>query len=214
MNQGVMRARLEHSSTAMGWRFLSTTPLSGKDNMAFDCETLSAVELGTCPPTVRFFRFKEPTVTYGRSQILDAISKQIPLGWPAVQRPTGGGVVFHTNDLCFSLCWPKYVSPLPIKVAEQYAWIHRIVLTALSPLRSLRLATCADVRTCRTPIHQQVCFADPVGYDVLSDNQKIVGGAIAHRRAGLLYQGSVQGLAPDLAETLIRKAFQNILCDA
>src|SRR5688500_4529224 len=50
------------------WRILNTPPMAGEANMDFDRKTLAAVEEGSAPATLRFFRFQKPTVTYGRLQ--------------------------------------------------------------------------------------------------------------------------------------------------
>src|SRR5688572_20169043 len=95
------------------WRFVKTPPLSGEENMLYDATLLRAVEAGNAPPTIHFFRFSEPTVTYGRLQKRENILTLVPPTWPLIQRPTGGGMVLHHNDLCLSLVWPKGMAPLP-----------------------------------------------------------------------------------------------------
>ncbi len=81
------------------WRILTTPPLSGEENMAFDLRTLDAVQNGVQAPTLRFFRWSEPTVSYGKHQSVEPILSQIPADWAVVQRPTGGGL-----DVLAGLC--------------------------------------------------------------------------------------------------------------
>src|SRR5438105_1859795 len=110
--------------------------------MRVDADLLNDVERGTCSPTFRLFSFKEPTVSYGRLQKLSDISPCVPAGWDVVQRPTGGGIVFHDGDLCVSLTWPDGRPPLPQRPQEQYRWIHAIILEVLSQENDLRMAGC------------------------------------------------------------------------
>ncbi len=189
------------------WRLFSTAPLSGDDNMRIDLETLVGVEEGHLPPTLRFFRWAQPTVSYGRLQKLADVQPAIPAGWAAVRRPTAGGVVFHENDLCLSLSWPHDHPLLPPKPTEQYAWIHRVILEALTPIIPLRLASCCETRAEFAPGGARKCFDYPVGYDLLSDENKIVGGALARRRHASLYQGSIQGIADPQLESRLRQTF-------
>src|SRR5438552_4121910 len=127
------------------WRILSTPPLSGEENMRYDAELLKSVEEGSHPPTLRLFRFKERTVSFGRLQKLMDISPLVPSGWDVVQRPTGGGLVFHGDDLCLSLSWQDRQAPLPLRPQEQYRWIHSVVLDALTEIPWLPMAACCDV---------------------------------------------------------------------
>ncbi len=159
--------------------------------MLYDSALLRGVEEGTVPPTLRFFRFKEPTVSFGRLQKWKDIAPHIPQGWPSVQRPTGGGIVYHNQDQCFSLIWPERHLPIPAKLKEVYLWIHTVVQNALEPWLKLDLATCADCRSPELPYAQRQCFESPTMFDLLQENKKIVGGAIARKKIGFLYQGTI-----------------------
>lgn len=183
--------------------------------MAFDRKTLEAVAGGTSPSTIRFFRFDRPTVTYGRLQHLDMLSERIPEGWPVVQRPTGGGVVFHANDLCLSLCWRTGEPPLPAAPRDQYRWIHSVLLRGLQGVSPLRLACCTDVKPSTVPFDARECFQEPVGYDVLEGREKRIGGALRVGRHAILYQGSIQlPLTPAQEESLRKVLLQPFQADA
>jgi len=189
--------------------------MSGADNMAFDCETLRRVGDNQQQPTLRFFRFKEPTASYGRLQTLDYLSSKIPSGWPAVRRPTGGGMVLHDNDLCFSLVWRRGEPPVPSRFRDQYRWIHDIVLNALKPLApGTSMATCRDCAPAAEAFETRECFTAPVVFDLILNKTKILGGALRHERAASLYQGSVQGFPPDVVEPLLHTAFEQVLTES
>jgi len=185
------------------WRLVNTAPMSGVENMRLDAECLKGVEQGHLLATLRFFRFNEPTLSYGRLQKYDDIAPLIPHGWASIQRPTGGGVVFHNGDLCFSLCWEDGQTPLPKKPQDQYRWIHSVVLESLTAEFPARMASCCDVGTSQEPFAVRTCFQNPVGYDLLRDQKKILGGALRCTRRATLYQGSLQmGVSPALEECL------------
>jgi lipoyl(octanoyl) transferase len=168
--------------------------MTGEANMQYDRDLLSAVERGVQHPTVRFFRFNQPTVSYGRLQRLTDIAQAIAPGWSVVQRPTGGGVVMHDGDLCVSLCWPTGQRPLPTRVQDQYRWIHTVILKGLPRVAALRLAACADVRKSPEAFNRRSCFENPVGFDLIKNRRKILGGALRCTRQASLYQGSLQML--------------------
>jgi len=191
------------SPALQDWRFLTTPPLSGEENMRQDAELLQRVESGDLPPTFRFFQFKTPTVSFGRLQKRGDILSLAAQEWTLVQRPTGGGVVFHKNDLCFSLCWPHGSGPLPKRPQEQYRWIHSIVFEALAEKAPVRMAACCDAVKPSDPFATRTCFQNPVVYDLLIDHQKIVGGALRCTRRATLYQGSLQmPVSPELKTRL------------
>jgi lipoyl(octanoyl) transferase len=185
--------------------------MTGLANMQFDCDTLTRIEQGDAPPTLRFFRFKEPTVSYGRLQEREHIRSLVPRGWRAVQRPTGGGVVFHEGDLCLSLCWPAGESPLPKRPHEQYRWIHSLILETLKPYIRVKMASCGDVAPPEEPFLTRTCFHNPVGYDLLSHRKKIVGGALRCTRRATLYQGALQLAMSPSQESLLLNTFRTRL---
>jgi lipoate-protein ligase A len=193
------------------WRFLSSTTLSGAEQMRLDAECLNGVEQNEMPPTLRFFRFREPTLSYGRLQKFDDIARLVPEGWTSVQRPTGGGIVLHNGDLCFSLCWSDGTSPLPTKPQDQYRWIHSIVLQTLLTDTPARMAACCDVPPSVEPFAVRACFTNPVGFDLLKDQKKIVGGALRCTRRSTLYQGSLQLPDAHVFEDRLTTAFQKAL---
>ena len=182
--------------------------MTGEANMAYDRDLLRRVEAGEAP-TVRIFRWSEPTVSFGRLQNADAVAAQVPTGWKSVRRPTGGGVVFHEQDLCLSLCWRNGQDPLPHRLTEQYRWIHQLIQEALHALAPLRLLRCEEASPSQDPHASRACFRNPVGMDLLQGATKIVGGALCRRRYATLYQGSIH--LPGATDALLLETFQRRL---
>jgi lipoate-protein ligase A len=193
-----------------GWKLVETSPMSGIDNMRWDEDRMAATASGDEDSTIRFFSFAEPTVSYGRLQSEGDISRLTPEGWPAVRRPTAGGVVHHNGDLCISLIWKPGAAPLPERPRHLYGWIHRVIAHAIASFQPVRLASCCDTQKPVVPFNQRQCFQEPVGYDVLADDAKIVGGALCLRRDSCLYQGSIQWTNPQLKDAL-KAAFRSAL---
>jgi lipoate-protein ligase A len=181
--------------------------------MQIDSLTLEQLERDEVAPTLRFFRWRRPTVSYGRLQRRESLQHLIPPQWDAVQRPTGGGIVFHDQDLCFSLAWRAGETPLPLRVKDVYLWVHEGVQIALAPWLALRLATCRDCSTDDSTFHERQCFQTPVAYDLLEGKRKVVGGAITRRKQGLLYQGTLHHPLESAAEEAFIHAFTQRLLD-
>jgi lipoate-protein ligase A len=175
--------------------------MSGAANMAYDRQTLETLQNPDHSPVLRFFRWDKPAATCGKHQNLSDISTKIPAGYEAVQRPTGGGIVLHGDDLCVSLCWRAGQPPLPTRLKDHYAWIHNVLVQALIPTGDARLANCRECATV-SPFAIRDCFNEPVVFDVLRNGRKIAGGALCRQKDVFLYQGSIQGADPDLEARL------------
>jgi lipoate-protein ligase A len=203
-------AEKTHPPQTSVWRFISTPPMTGAENMSFDVNTSQQMVLQGLTPLLRFFRWSQPTVSYGRHQSFDKIQALVPVDWDTIQRPTGGGLVFHNDDLCFSLCWREGQSPLPLRLRGIYAWIHTFVVEALQPILSTRLANCRDCAPEKVPFATRQCFTEPVAFDVLHQGHKVVGGALCRQKNVFLYQGSIQGLPTANLEQLLKTRFIQI----
>lgn len=170
-------------------------PRTAPGHMAVD----EALLLGARIPVVRFYRWAAPAATFGYGQRHSEVHA-VAGNLPAIRRWTGGGIVFHGEDLTISLAVPEShpVSRLPSGVF--YERIHAALLNAVRAVfPRARLATAADC--CPGP----ACFESPASNDILHGCQKICGGALRRGKHGVLYQGSLQGgvwdglsLAPSL----------------
>ena len=83
-------------------------PLSGPVNMARDHALLSS--LGTDEASLRIYRWKNPTISFGRNEQVRGLydrklaSKE---GVEFVRRPTGGKAVYHDRELTYSVVLPS-----------------------------------------------------------------------------------------------------------
>jgi lipoyl(octanoyl) transferase len=142
-------------------------------------------------PLLRTYRWSAPAVTFGYSQRLAAVLA-LAGERPVMRRRTGGGVVFHGADLTLALVVPtgeELASRTPV---DMYRAIHEALLPAIrTALPEARLVSPEECRC------GAVCFESPVAHDVVEGGRKILGGAMRRARGGILYQGSLQGVAPD-----------------
>lgn len=172
---------------------LITPPLNVYEHMALDEQI---VHLRPQAVTLRFYNWTPgPAVTFGYAQFANEVKQTLGAAHFAgeyTRRPTGGGVVFHTDDLTFSLVFSAQERP-----TEIYKKLHGFIFDALA-----RVGIKGRVLTDKLPAaayapsvnHEaSACFIRPVENDVLQeDGQKILGGAIRRFDTTVLYQGSLQ----------------------
>jgi lipoate-protein ligase A len=162
--------------------------------MACD-EALAGV---TEAPVLRAYRWAEPAVTFGYSQRLQNV-QNLANGRPVMRRWTGGGTVFHGEELTLGLAIPASEEFTCLSSAQIYQAIHEALLPAIRQI--LPDAKLVSLEDCRCG---PVCFESPVAYDIIAGSRKILGGALRRSRQGILYQGSLHASVPpiSLAEAL------------
>ena len=178
-------------------------------NMAIDEALLETANV----PTIRFYEWNHPALSFGYFGKFDDAADD---SRDIVRRWTGGGIVFHDDDLTYSLVIPATDPAFEKSSMEIYEAVHRAIQTALiANGESADLATVAAVSDCRSQDstirdrRYSECFANPVRADVLSNGRKVAGAAQRRTRRGLLQQGSVQNIdiGDDFADSLA-----NTLC--
>ena len=180
-------------------------------NMAIDEALLeNAIE-----PTIRFYKWDHPALSFGyfgKFSEVATYSTERDL----VRRWTGGGIVFHGDDLTYSIVIPEAASAFSESPMSIYEKIHRALRAALVMNgQSAQLAEGTDAAQRAVPTNN--CFANPVRADVLSNGRKIAGAAQRRTRRGLLQQGSVQGVdltnkfADQFASELCSNCYQKTL---
>lgn len=169
-------------------------------NMAIDEALLET----TPSPALRFYGWQQPSISFGYfgrcADVADEHSRR-----DIVRRWTGGGIVFHGDDLTYSLVLPSDVAARFRSSRIIYSEVHGAIRQALGSKSAVALATTA------APKISEACFANPVEADVLLDGRKIAGAAQRRSRAGLLHQGSVQC---DTLPPSFQADFARALCSA
>ena len=139
-------------------------------------------------PVLRFYRWRAPAVSFGYFSRFEEVS-EFSAERELVRRWTGGGIVMHGEDLTYSFITPAAHSLYERGAREIYSLLHRAITTALA-----RSRVNATLAASTAPRISDACFANPVYADVLVDGRKVAGAAQRRTRAGLLQQGSIQGL--------------------
>ena len=151
-------------------------------NMALDEALLEMAEI----PSIRFYKWDHPALSFGyfgRFADVDEHRHQRDV----VRRWTGGGIVFHGDDLTYSIVIPAAEPAFAESSMTIYEKIHNAIRAAL-----VANGQSAELAANGAPKISDSCFANPVRADVLSNGRKIAGAAQRRTRRGLLQQGSVQ----------------------
>lgn len=184
-------------------------PRSAAMNMAIDEALLESA----ATPSIRFYRWASPALSFGYfGRFADVADKACERD--LVRRWTGGGIVFHGEDLTYSVVIPANDPVFAESPLSIYENVHHALRKALvANGERAELALVAGIVDAGTAIadRDDNCFANPVRADVTIDGRKVAGAAQRRTRAGLLQQGSVQyvNLENGLAERFVRALSAN-----
>lgn len=177
------------------WRFIDTGCLSGPENMALDDALLQTFDPHRSLPVLRLYGWSTPTLSLGRFQnaqeVLDLDCCRAA-GVPVVRRISGGGVIYHSGELTYSLvCAPEQI-PAASSIKDAYRILTGFLLHFYRNLglKAEYATDYADHGDClgeRTPF----CFAGRESFDILVAGRKI-GGNAQRRLKNIIFQhGSI-----------------------
>ncbi|MBI4355849.1 MAG: hypothetical protein HY597_05345 [Candidatus Omnitrophica bacterium] len=159
------------------------TPL---ENMTIDEELLQSCH-DTSRPLLRGYAWRQPAISYGFAQRTDALHEAAGQASVAlVRRPTGGGLVVHGGDLCYSLIVPRVVIG---SMRELFALAGERVRAALRHLGVSAMSAVEELR-------HEACAAGALRSDVMVGGRKVAGCAGRRTRQALLVQGYIAVMAP------------------
>lgn len=171
------------------YRFLNTGIQDAAMNMAIDESVLIHHLKGEAVPTLRVFRWSQPSISLGRFQ---SIEREIDssacqrLRVAMVRRPTGGRAVYHRDEFTYSIVISKSYG-VSSGIVAAYAYLAQGLLVALAALGVH--AELSDERINKHP--SAACFASSTQADLTSDGFKLVGSAQVWKDDALLQQGSL-----------------------
>ena len=174
--------------------------------MADDIEAFNALESGKNDQIIRIYSWKPRCISLGYSQNIEEeieLRRAKEYGWDVVQRPTGGGIVFHNEaEVTYSLIIVK--DRLPDGLVPSYLKISEAVICALGKLGMKVEISKSKVDSRKLKVG--LCFSYPEGYEIVADGKKIVGAAQKRGKRALLQQGSIFVRSADpLAFSVLKK---------
>lgn len=177
------------------WRLIDTGPLSGAENMAIDEALLACFVTGESAPTLRIYGWNPPAFSCGRFQKPEEIINLASCragGIQVVKRITGGGVIYHAEELTYSIVCPTDFIPGSSSVKDAFFQLTSFLIKFY---RTIGLEAChavdhycADKRFGeRTPL----CFAGVESCDILVNGRKIGGNAQRRLKNVIFQHGSI-----------------------
>lgn len=182
-------------NTRPTWRLIVTPPLSGAENMAIDEALLRSFDPESSLPVLRLYGWNPPALSLGRFQkaaeVLD-LDRCRADGVAIVRRVTGGGVIYHADELTYSLvCSPGQIPPAE-SIKDSFRVLTGFLLAFYRRL-GLDAAYAVDASPEGTRLGERTafCFAGKESFDILAGGLKI-GGNAQRRLKGVIFQhGSI-----------------------
>ncbi len=163
--------------------------------MAIDEALLRSFDPGSSLPVLRLYGWSPPALSLGRFQkapeVLD-LERCRADNVAVVRRVTGGGVIYHADELTYSLvCAPGQIPPA-VSVKDSFRVLTGFLLAFYRRL-GLDPAYAADAAPDGARLGERTafCFAGKESFDILARGRKI-GGNAQRRLKGVIFQhGSI-----------------------
>ena len=170
-------------------KYIFSNNLSSVDNMILD----SYLFHKTYDNYLRIYQWINPTISLGVKNKLSILNLEYlkKHNIEVVYRETGGGAIFHQDDLCFSVIISNDFTP-----KENYAFIKNIFQKVLTDL-NLNIT-----KTKKNNSDANICFLGSNQHELSIDGKKIIAIAQKMKNRRFLVQGSIQ-----LKTNLIKNIF-------
>jgi lipoate-protein ligase A len=174
------------------WLFLDTGHHDAAVNMALDECMINWLNEGKIGPTLRFYGWKEPSLSLGRFQKaertidFEAVKKH---NCQYVRRLTGGSAVLHDNELTYSLVISEDDPGIPKTVQDAYYILSKGVLEGYRAL-GVNAEYAIPERELKKD-RSAICFEKPAIYEMVADGKKLSGNAQTRLRGVLMQHGSI-----------------------
>ena len=177
------------------WRLIDTGSLTGAENMAIDEALLACFDPQVSLPVLRLYGWQPPAFSYGKFQNPGetvSLEKCRAAGVQVVQRITGGGLLYHGQELTYSLVCPAgFVAAAP-GVKNAFFYLTSFLVDFYREL-GLEARYAAD-HYCGTKQlggRAALCFAGTESCDILIKGRKIGGNAQRRLKNVIFQHGSI-----------------------
>jgi lipoate-protein ligase A len=164
----------------------------GPANMALDEALLDAVASEPGTAYLRTYAWTTPTLSLGYFQRLAEVEADPRFrSVPIVRRLTGGGAIWHDQELTYALIVPAS-HPLSRPSTALYRAVHAAIAAALVH-EGIPAARRGDEAVSPRLAEKRplLCFTDPDPEDIVTKGHKIVGSAQRRRGGAVLQHGSL-----------------------
>lgn len=175
------------------FKLIRSGAASAEYNMAGD-EEIFMRYLDDGVGVLRLYRWQGPSFTYGFSQNPENeinLSLCAAEGVGIAKRMTGGGILFHNDEITYSFVCSKFDVGEPQEVFVSYRNICSFLIQfyrslGLDPVFALEAGNFKD-----RPLAHEFCSAAFEKYDITIGNKKIGGNAQKRKRQVIFQHGSI-----------------------
>lgn len=161
--------------------------------MAFD-EALMHGVLSGATPALRIYGWNSPSFTFGISQNINEeldVNSCRKNGIDFVRRITGGGILFHFDEITYSLVCRKEDIGEDKGVMVSYRNICSFLMRFYESLGLKPSFAFSDMHFPKNSIHSEICCASHEKYDILINGKKIGGNAQKRSKSVILQHGAI-----------------------
>jgi len=187
--------------------------------MAVDETLMDSLERDPAGGYLRFYRWDPPTLSFGRFQRPETIIdlERLPgSGIGAVRRASGGKMVFHADEMTFSIGLPiALIRKAAPDAGDFLGWFQAALTPLAEALRALGVPAGFPNgpprdrdrnQGARHAAARQIhCYAATIGHSLLAAGKKLVGAAGIERNGILAIHGSLPISPVSLPEGLFRR---------
>lgn len=175
------------------FRLIRSDPASAEYNMALD-EKIFSQYLEDGIPVFRVYLWQAPSFTYGISKYPENLidfGKCLSNRVQVVKRMTGGGILFHDDEITYSFVCSKEDVKEPQNVFVSYREICAFLIKFYESLglKALFAKETQGFKGMCAP--HELCSASHEKYDIVINNKKIGGNAQKRRRQAIFQHGSI-----------------------
>jgi lipoate-protein ligase A len=177
------------------WRFIDSGSNCGPENMALDETLLHTFDSSSSLPVFRLYGWSPPALSLGRfqkaSDVLD-LDRCRAAGVLVVRRITGGGVIYHADELTYSIVCSQQNIAASKSIKDSFRVLTGFLLEfyrglGLDAVYAVDGALKGEAFGERT----DYCFAGKETFDVVIGGRKIGGNAQRRTRQFVFQHGSI-----------------------
>lgn len=163
--------------------------------MAVDEALLLSFDPQTSLPVLRLYGWSPPTLSLGRFQKADEILDHVrcrSAGVQVVRRITGGGVIFHADEITYSIVCAPHQIPAVNSIKDSFRVLTGFLLQFYRKL-GLSASYAIDCKASGETLGERTsyCFAGKETFDILLDGRKIGGNAQRRMKQVIFQHGSI-----------------------
>lgn len=176
------------------WRLILSGFNDAYTNMALDEALFRSYCVGHAPPTLRIYGWQPAGISLGYFQNarkeLD-LEKCRKMDIKYVRRITGGGIIFHDNELTYSLVSSKDILGIS-GVRDSFKKTSFFIIDFYRRL-NLEAEFASTINRTKEDLREfsSFCFTSNEEYDILIEGRKIGGNAQRRRKDCIFQHGSI-----------------------